>query len=114
MRRTAWAPASRRARLEGSSTTLERFAANARRSASVSAPGTSFMRRSPKDGPYGGDQGDENHGDDRVLHHAQSRLDLGGRRHAGGRPDRALERREEVVGELERGRIDEAVAHLRD
>src|SRR5258708_12561136 len=76
MRRTASAPLSRRARLGGSSTTLERSAANARRSAKVSAPGTSFMRRSAKDGPYGGDQGYEDHSDDCVLHRAQLRLDL--------------------------------------
>src|SRR5258706_2301243 len=107
MRRTASAPLSRRARLDGSSTTFERSSANARRSAKVSAPATSFTRRSAKDGPYGGDQRYEDHSDDGVLHRAQRRLDLRGRRHAGGRGDRALECLEKIIGELERGRVDE-------
>src|SRR5260221_11624191 len=111
MRRTASAPLSRRARVDGSSTTLERSAANARRSAKVSAPGTSFMRRSAKDGPYGGDQGYEDHSDDCVLHRAQLRLDLRRRRHAGGGGDRALGSLGKIIRELERGCIDEAGVH---
>src|SRR5258708_26265677 len=114
MRRTTWAPASRRERLAESRTTGERGAANALRSARARLPGTSFTRRSPKDRPYGGDQGHEDPRDDRVLHRVQWRLHLGRRRGARGHAERALERREEVVGELEGGRVDEAVTDLRD